>query len=302
MRGRRPESGGAGVPLPSSLLAAAVIALGLLVVWGLATVARAQPPTPPPSSILGGSAALSATSVSSRVALPGAIATFPVVAVFTTGAVTAYCAGGNSSVVATTSSPIVVVPGYPISTVLFGATHLACITAAGTAPIVVTSWNGAPGLAAGPLNRYVLVAQSGNPTPVTGSTGELPITSVTIPPLSANDSVRVSMIWTCTSSGNAKTMRMRYDTAAGITGTVLFTSGAQTAITSYFANIIIRNRNATNSQISGAANGGSGAQSNVLTTLDTTAATVLNFTGDLANSGDTINLQGYTVEVLRAPS
>lgn len=69
-----------------------------------AAPAAAQPPTPAPASVVGGTAALSVTATSSRVALPADAGAYGALTIYNYGTKDAYIALGSSSVAATTSS------------------------------------------------------------------------------------------------------------------------------------------------------------------------------------------------------
>lgn len=68
---------------------------------------------------------------------------------------------------------------------------------------------------------------------------------------------------------------------------------------------IIRNRNANKSQISQnisspAGGFGSSASAFITAAIDTTVDQVIYISGQLANTGETVTLEGYSIEVIRA--
>ena len=69
--------------------------------------AAADPPTPAPASVLGGSAALAVTASSGRVALPADASTYGAITIYNHGTKDAYFAMGDSTVAATTSSTLI---------------------------------------------------------------------------------------------------------------------------------------------------------------------------------------------------
>jgi len=149
-------------------------------------------------------------------------------------------------------------------------------------------------------NYRQLVAAANVAASITGTLTETNLATVTIPALGANDQVVVVSAWSYPNSGNAKVPRIRFHTASGVAGTVV-ANGSATTTTAMRLNVEGGNRNATNSQIWALATGGMAAtnNANVTTTLDTTVPTFLNFTATLADTGETITLQSYRVEIIR---
>jgi hypothetical protein len=133
----------------------------------------------------------------------------------------------------------------------------------------------------------------------TGDTAEFGLRTVSIPALmGANGILRITTLWSMTSSANNKTPRIRLGGAAG----TQFLSPVITTSASYSESRLIRNRGVTNSQVgtrtdSVATAGGTG---NPPTTgaIDMSIAQDLVFSGQLANSGETITLESYLVELL----
>lgn len=157
----------------------------------------------------------------------------------------------------------------------------------------------APGGVAG---RWYGIAASGAAVSHTGDTAETALATVTIPAavLGANGLVRVHALWGCSSSGNNKTFRARWSTISG----TIFRTRTQTTDILTSEHLLIQNRNATNSQVATAsdANQAGWADSTgspVTAAIDTTAATTLLLTGQLADAGDSITLQAYLVEVMK---
>lgn len=145
------------------------------------------------------------------------------------------------------------------------------------------------------------IASSGVALTHTGDTNETALVSIPIPVLGPNDQVAVSLLWTYTNSGNTKTTRARFHTAAGTSGTVVCTNTPTTSATDR-DEFVGANRGVTNSQIWGVVTGVTTISSvaNVATTLDTTAVTYLNVTAQLASAGESITLEQYLVELIRA--
>jgi hypothetical protein len=144
----------------------------------------------------------------------------------------------------------------------------------------------------------VILAQSGVPASVTGTTAETVLASITIPGgmIGANGSLRVTAAWSHTNSANTKRPIVKL-------GSTAFTSVPVTNSTSSQTMTVIRNRGATNSQVSaGSAVFGIGGTSNAAVTsaIDTTVDQVLSIRGQLTigDGSESITLEGYTVEVL----
>lgn len=145
------------------------------------------------------------------------------------------------------------------------------------------------------------VLASGAPgTAHTGTVNETGLVTVDIPAnaLGANGRLRVSQLWSMTNNANNKTFRIRWSTISG----TAFAAVVNASVIGWKDTREIANRGATNSQ---AAQLASTAGANTLGgtpttgTIDTTAATTLLLTAQLANSGDSMTLESYSVELLR---
>jgi hypothetical protein len=155
--------------------------------------------------------------------------------------------------------------------------------------------------ACGTLGSWYVLAQSNVAVSHTGDTVATTLATVQVPAgaMGANGRVKISSSWSYTNSANNKTCRVRW---GGASGTILM-NGVYTTTVSNTDVRYIGNRNATNSQVAGAstsaAGGGLGpvAGAIVTDTVDTTAAVDIAFTALLANSGETIALESYCVEL-----
>lgn len=130
-------------------LLAAFLWLGLA-----ASPALAQPPTRPPTAFLGAvMGPMAVTSTSSNIAFSASTSTFPAVQVINDGAVGAFIAQGNSSVVAGTSGPtnLFIAPGE-MQTLAINGTNLAAITVSGTTTLRIIQWTGNPSYSQNGLN------------------------------------------------------------------------------------------------------------------------------------------------------
>lgn len=144
-----------------------------------------------------------------------------------------------------------------------------------------------------------ILANSGTDIAHTGTTDETVIATVTIPggTMGLNGCIRVTTHWNYTNSANNKIMRVRF---GGIGGTGYF-STTQTTTANFLNMCMIWNAGAANAQKGMVALGavfGSSAGAQLTGTVDTSAATTLVMTAQLANTGETITLEAYTVELL----
>lgn len=144
-------------------------------------------------------------------------------------------------------------------------------------------------------------AQSGASSSVTGTTTKTTLAQVTIPGgmMGSNGVLRISPIWTWTNSANTKVAELM------LGNTSIFALSASTS--GEFAQIFnLRNRGSQSAQIGGIP--GNQTSSSFAVTggtpntfgVDTSIDQVLSFKATLANTGETITLEGYTVEVLPA--
>ncbi|NIE67475.1 hypothetical protein [Burkholderia sp. Ax-1719] len=149
------------------------------------------------------------------------------------------------------------------------------------------------------LAPYVL-AQSAVRQSVTGTLTETTLATVTIPAnaVGPNGGIRITSLWSFTNDSNTKTQRIYL----GGTGGALFqnTANGTAAVLQQFT--MIRNRGASNSQVGFVStfDGGFASNANALVTsaIDMTQAQTLVFTGLLTNTGDTVALEAYTVEIV----
>lgn len=148
----------------------------------------------------------------------------------------------------------------------------------------------------------IVLAKSGAAISTPADTTEDTLVTVTVPAnaMGANGFLRITTLWTFTSSGNNKTPRIRFSGAAG----TIYMNPVFTTTVGLSQITVIANRNATNSQIgfaSAATNGGLGtssASANVTSAVDTTAASSVVITGQKASAGETLTLESYLVELI----
>lgn len=142
-----------------------------------------------------------------------------------------------------------------------------------------------------------VIAQSAVAASVTGTTNETTLATIAIPAgaMGANGQLRITALFSTTNSANNKILR------ANIGGTA-FLATTVTAVASTSSLVMIRNRNSLASQVGFAptisAGVGTSATAVVTATVDMSVAQNLTITGQLANTGETITLEAYTVEIL----
>jgi hypothetical protein len=152
-----------------------------------------------------------------------------------------------------------------------------------------------------PDRHWRVLGQSSVAVSHTGDTNETTLATVTVPAnrMGANGRLRITAHWTYTNSANNKIPRIRFG-GSQVAGTT------ETTTVQRMTQLQIGNRNALNSQIvSATANTtftGFGTTSTAATTLtiDTTADRSVTMTGQLANTGETITLESYVVELFYA--
>jgi hypothetical protein len=157
-------------------------------------------------------------------------------------------------------------------------------------------------LACATLQAPYVIAQSGAAVSHTGDTNETALATIPIPAgaMGANGALRITTIWSVTNSGNNKTPRIRL---GGLAGTAFMALNI-TANATLSDQRVIRNRNNEASQVcvnTGSPSGGFGLSTAAVTTgaVNTASAQDLVISGQLANSGETITLEAYTIEVMQ---
>ncbi len=152
--------------------------------------------------------------------------------------------------------------------------------------------NGTKWVRLNPIKIFSLSA----PVSLTGSTSIVTLATITIPAglLGANGKLKIYPLWATTNNANTKTLRAIF---SGLTCTTMTSQS--------FPNnsglVIIRNINSESVQkcSSGLVAGiGSSSGSIAVLTVDTTAATTITITGQLAVGADTMTLEDLFVEVV----
>jgi hypothetical protein len=150
---------------------------------------------------------------------------------------------------------------------------------------------------------YVVAQSAATGMSVTGTGSETALATIAIPAgaMGANGRLRITAHWTYTNSVNNKTLRIRFGASGAGTGGTLYVSSTATTTAGYRYQLEIANRNAANSQVAftGATGGWStSGTGSVTSTIDTTAASEVVISGVLANTGETITLESYQVEII----
>lgn len=147
----------------------------------------------------------------------------------------------------------------------------------------------------------IIVAQSGAPASLTGSTSETTLATVVIPAgmMGANGRVCVVAEFSAASGGapGNRTARIKF----GGTSYVATTLSSSQVSARYQADIW--NANSATAQIghNQAGQWGPNSAAHVTSSVDTASPVTILLTGQLADGGDTITLRGYTVTVYPSP-
>jgi hypothetical protein len=158
-------------------------------------------------------------------------------------------------------------------------------------------------LASGTLSAgAIVIGQSAVAQSVTGTTTETTLATITIPAglMGANGRIEIETLWSFTNSANNKIMRTKF-------GGTSYSAVTATTRASFRTSAFVANRNATNSQVGGQNGGigtelgpyGTGTGSPTTTAIDTTSAVNITLTAQLANTGETITLEAYSVKLFK---
>jgi hypothetical protein len=151
--------------------------------------------------------------------------------------------------------------------------------------------------AADTVNSCVyVVGQSAVAVSHSGDTNETTLGTITVPAKSMgpNGRVRITTLWSHTSSANNKTLKVKF-------GSTVYTNVVDTTTASAWLTTMVANRNATNSQVGPAAGmTGEGSSTSAVVTSgeDTTANVTIAITGQLAVGTETVTLEAYVVELM----
>ena len=169
--------------------------------------------------------------------------------------------------------------------------QIICVTDVGENGILCRG-NGTKWVRLNPIKVFSLSA----PVSLTGSTSAVTLATITIPAglLGANGKLKIYPLWATTNNANQKTLR------AIFSGSTCSTMVSQ-SVPNNSGLVIIRNTNSESAQkcSSGLVAGiGASSGSIAVLTVDTTAATTLVISGQLAVGTDTLTLEDLFIEVV----
>ncbi len=157
---------------------------------------------------------------------------------------------------------------------------------------------GVSSAAAGDVLSPIILKQTAVAVSITGTTDETTLASITVPAglMGGSGSIRITSLWSHTVSANLKTLR------ASFGGTNFLTLSSSATIAAWQSFVMIRNRTAATQAAFPAAGGNSGlgAATVAISTgaVNTAVDQVILLTAQLASAGETITLEGYTVEII----
>lgn len=164
-----------------------------------------------------------------------------------------------------------------------------------------TDWGGLLGVSGGGvgLKSAGVLAQSAVPASVTGTVAETVLATVAIPAMAAGvagGKIRITVDTTQTANADAKTVRLRLAGSQIWGGSSIFlsTSGSKFAAEVW---IVGSNSQKTMANIT-TTYGGAATGAMVTSAVDMTQPQNLTITGQLATSTDSLQIEGYTVEIL----
>ena len=143
-----------------------------------------------------------------------------------------------------------------------------------------------------------VLGQSAVAVPHTGDTNEAILATIAVPAnaIGKNGLLAVSGLYTTTNSANNKNLRLRFGASGSGTGGTSIALSVVTTVVTCWARTNVCNRNATNSQMAfGNWTGMTSTATINASAIDTTAATEINITGQLALGSETITLESYQV-------
>lgn len=156
------------------------------------------------------------------------------------------------------------------------------------------------GLRWAPINGQCLIYSTNASVSVTGTVDQTELGTVTLPGglVSANGILEISSFWTMTNSANNKIIKIKLgQTSDPVTGGSSFVNRTETTISIHQYLCILRCSNSLNVQkaISSTISTGLGSTtaSNFTNTYDLSTDKKIFFTGQLANTGETITLRGW---------
>jgi hypothetical protein len=172
-------------------------------------------------------------------------------------------------------------------------------------PPGIQGQQGAVGLrgAPGDTTQMTLKASAQAAT-LTGTLTETALATIKVPAraMGTDGRIRVTALWSMPNSANNKTFRVRF---GGMSGTAFHQETYGSGVQSSRVVIEIANRGAVNAQVGGPAGyAGVGTNSGapILSAVNTDADVDVCLTAQLANTGETVKLESYLVELMMPPS
>lgn len=141
----------------------------------------------------------------------------------------------------------------------------------------------------------VVAAQSNTAVSNTGNTTETVLATIAVPAMPAGARMRFTYMFGGTGTAGTKTQRVYFGATGSGTGSTQYGLQASTAAV-LSSNITIMIQNVTTSSQIGPGLAVTAAA--ITSSVSTTVATEITFTGQLANSADTITLLGYSLEII----
>ena len=151
------------------------------------------------------------------------------------------------------------------------------------------------------LGTWRVLAASAVAASVTGTTTETALATITLPggAMGTNGILRVTSIFSYTNSANNKNIRMRLG-GSGLSGTQL-QNVTVSSTSGIMLQRVMQNRNAQNSQVLGASatntSYGTFGAAPITSGVDTSSDQPIVLSGQLSNSGETLTLESYVIEV-----
>lgn len=148
-----------------------------------------------------------------------------------------------------------------------------------------------------PKQRPYVLASSGVAVSCPADTTEDILATITVPggAMGANGAVRMIVNWSLNSLGFGKTLRVRF---GGVAGNKFYEVTTTAANLSYSSQVLIKNKNSTNSQIGATPNFGAFGAALPVSALETQNPQDIVITGQKFLAGDTLTLESYIVEIL----
>ncbi len=145
------------------------------------------------------------------------------------------------------------------------------------------------------------VAKSAVKVSHTGDTSEFVLATIPIAAgvLGVNSRLRITVMYSNNSTADNKTLALRFGASgAGLAGSLMAVQTVTTTLSGH-GQVDLCNRGALNSQVCSSALGSQLSGLDVYTSsINTALASEIAITGQLSNAGDSIVLEGYSVEII----